>query len=337
MNGDRMMDEPVVTMDAASGTPPRNARVTLEDVAQASGVSRATVSYVLNDTPGRAISERTRELVHETARRLGHVPNAAARALRSGKSSVVLALLPSFSRGYVADRVLETLDEALSARGYALAVHHYDPTRRTLTELWGMISPAIVVALAGLSLSDESVIQRADARLVGVHNNLNHAYAGGMQVDYLVSRGHSRIGYLYPDHPNLAGVADARWSGAEARARELGLADLVRTQTNPLDPDLAAAFELWASAGVSAVCVHNDQMASMVLLEMARRGMTAPDDLAVIGQDNAPVARMGITTIAIDIDDYSQFVTDSVIASLEGGVQPTPRSRFFTLVVRESA
>ncbi len=311
-------------------------RVTSADVAQASGVSRATVSYVLNEAPGRAISEKTRELVKTTAARLGHVPNAPARALRSGQSKIVLALLPSFSRGFVADRVLETLDISLSERGYALAAHRYDESSRSLAELWGMISPSLVVAMAGLSLPEVSVVESANARWVSVHDSLDHLRAGRMQIDYLVSAGHARIGYLYADQAEVSVVADARWDGAQARAEQLGLPALVRCDVDPNEAELDQAIDAWLAAGVTAVCAHNDQMATMLLLAMHRRGLEAPENLAVIGNDDAPIARFGLTTIAIEIDQYAAYVVRAVLDSLEDRpVQPPPD--FLRLVVRESA
>ena len=73
---------------------PRANRVTGRDVAERAGVSRATVSYVLNDTPRQTISAGTRDRVREAATQLGYSPSAAARTLRTGRSDVVLCLLP---------------------------------------------------------------------------------------------------------------------------------------------------------------------------------------------------------------------------------------------------
>ncbi|HEY4224342.1 MAG TPA: LacI family DNA-binding transcriptional regulator [Pseudolysinimonas sp.] len=323
-----------VSSEQPSPAPKR--RVTSADVAQASGVSRATVSYVLNEAPGRAISEKTRELVKTTAARLGHVPNAPARALRSGRSKIVLALLPSFSRGFVADRVLETLDISLSERGYALAAHRYDEDSRSLAELWGMISPSLVVAMAGLSLPEASVVESANARWVSVHDSLDHLRAGRMQIEYLVSAGHTKVGYLYADQAAVSIVADARWRGAQACAGELRLPPLVRCDIDPNEPELDGAIDTWLAAGVTAVCAHNDQMASMLLLAMHRRGLEAPGDLAIIGNDDSPIARFGLTTIAIDIEQYASYVVGAVLDSLDDRpVSPPPD--FLRLVVRETA
>jgi DNA-binding LacI/PurR family transcriptional regulator len=316
---------------------PARRRVTTTDVARESGVSRATVSYVLNDVPGTAISQRTRDLVKSTALRLGHVPNASARALRSGRSSIVLALLPSFSRGFVADAVLEALDRALSERGYALAVHHYDPKHQSLSDLWGMISPAIVVALAGLTLNEESVIRRADARLVAVHNTLDHVEAGRMQARHLIAAGHTRLGYLRPDDEALATVADARWSGVKETCAALGISEPVLCKVDMLVPELRGPIEAWRAAGITAVCAHNDLLAAMILLELGRMGLHAPDDIAVIGNDDHPIAKLGITTVAIEIGLYAEFVVDSVMSSLRGEEPALPSSTFLKLVVRDTA
>ena len=68
----------------AGNLPSKRKRATSADVAREAGVSRATVSYVLNNVPKRKISDETRTLVLETAARLGHVPYAPARSLRLG-------------------------------------------------------------------------------------------------------------------------------------------------------------------------------------------------------------------------------------------------------------
>ena len=91
-------------------------------MAAAAGVSRATVSYVLNGVHDR-ISERTRERVYDAAERLGYVPNAVASALRAGRTEVVLLALPSWPLGpAVAEWVSAGVAE-LERLGYTPLVH----------------------------------------------------------------------------------------------------------------------------------------------------------------------------------------------------------------------
>jgi DNA-binding LacI/PurR family transcriptional regulator len=167
-------------------------RATSEDVARASGVSRATVSYVLNNAEGRNISEQTRRLVHETAKRLGHVPFAPARALSSGRSDIVLALVPGFTLGYVFEQGLEALDVALAERGAALMVHRHLESVRHLSDLWKLVSPELVVTTGGLSEPEVESIGDSDARLVDIGSIVPHRTLGRAQAEHLIERGHRR-------------------------------------------------------------------------------------------------------------------------------------------------
>src|SRR4051812_10769267 len=90
-------------------------RVTSSDVARVSGVSRTTVSYVLNDTPGVSISAPTRAHVLATAKDLGYTPSAAARTLRTGRSEVVLVIMPRWVSSAVTEAFLDHLDRLLGA------------------------------------------------------------------------------------------------------------------------------------------------------------------------------------------------------------------------------
>ena len=87
-------------------------RVTLKDIARAADVTTATVSYVINNTPGQSIAAETRERVQRAARELNYVPNSAARALRRRRSGCVGVVakknlaVPRFSRRSAASRAV---------------------------------------------------------------------------------------------------------------------------------------------------------------------------------------------------------------------------------------
>src|SRR3954454_5418345 len=98
-------------------------RVTSADVARVAGVSRATVSYVLNDTPHQTISAGTRNRVLAAAARLGYAPSAAARTLRTGRSDLVLCLLPDWPIGQEVCSLLGNLPTALARSGLSFVAH----------------------------------------------------------------------------------------------------------------------------------------------------------------------------------------------------------------------
>jgi DNA-binding LacI/PurR family transcriptional regulator len=95
-------------------------RVTSEDVARASGVSRATVSYVLNNDPRQSIPLETRERVLTVARELGYRPFTPARILRAGYSRIVLVVLQFELVDPAIARSLKELEAALAGQGFSL-------------------------------------------------------------------------------------------------------------------------------------------------------------------------------------------------------------------------
>ncbi len=123
----------------------RTRRVTSADVAREAGVSRTTVSYVLNDTPHQKIPEETRQRVLDAVARLEYAPSAAARTLQRGRSDTVLCLLPNWPIGPAVGASLEHLSAALAARGLTLLAHPSAGSSRTLADAWRAVSPAAVV------------------------------------------------------------------------------------------------------------------------------------------------------------------------------------------------
>lgn len=314
-------------------------RVTSAEVARAVGVSRATVSYVLNNTPSRRVSEATRSLVLAEAARLGHVPSAAARSLRLGRSNVVLALIVDHvGTGYTGHHTLAVLDKALAEHGYMLVVHRLDPGLRPLSEIWKLMSPGLVVSMGGLSMLDRASIRDARAKLVGAWGLIRHRDAGVLQVEYLAEQGHTKIGYALPTLPYLQGVAAERLDGARETCAALGLDDPEVRVVSPDDPaSFTTALEHWRALGVTAVCAHSDEIAAMLILAAPAVDMTVPGDLAIIGVDDTPLAGQGITTVRLDLERYSAAIVEMTLRSLDDEPLPPPPEKLFSLVRRRTA
>ena len=140
--------------------------VTSADVARESGVSRTTVSYVLNGTAGTSISEATRRRVLEAAERLGYAPSAAARTLRSGRSDLVLCVLPDWPVGPVVETMLDHLADELAERELSVLVHHVRGDR-PLSHLWRAVTPRTVVGLTPFEPDEVRAMRRAGIQVVG--------------------------------------------------------------------------------------------------------------------------------------------------------------------------
>ncbi len=317
--------------------PPR--RVTSADVARASGVSRATVSYVLNNAPDRSISESTRALVLETADRLGHLPYAPARALRSGRMNVVLAIVAGFSIGYVFDLALDRLNRELGNRGYAFLVTRVNDEKEGLNirGLWGAVTPTLVLGMGGIPEHARKLIEMSDATLVEDVGIISYVGTGRLQAEHLERSGHRILGFAYPEDPNIDRYARQRLEGVRAVCAERGLPEpLVGVVSSRIDA-VVEQIERWRSAGVTAICAHNDDIALMVMAAMASIGLTAGVDLAVIGVDDIPLSNMGLSTVSIDSDVFTTVLIERVVSVLEGREPIVGDSPLLHLVLRSTA
>ena len=331
----------------ASGRP---RRPTAADVAREAGLSRATVSYVLNDTPHQVIPEATRRRVLDAAAALGYTPSAAARALVSGRSDVVLLLLPDWPIGSSVGALIENLSAALAAHGYTFVAHPRTPDR-PVGEVWKAITPAAVVTFEGLDEAESARLRSAGIELAvalfGVRGGrameVPEQRAGRLQVEHLAATGHRAIGYAYPDDARVQGFARPRLEGARQACAELGLPEPV-VETVPLDrAGAAAAVGRWRARGprVTAVAAYNDEVALAVLSGARDSGLTVPDDLAVVGVDNIPAAAFAappLTTVEADLAVLAAHIADDIARRLAGAeVPPRPGSDIHAVVVRESA
>ena len=326
-------------------------RVTSADVARAAGVSRATVSYVLNDTPHQTISAGTRTRVRDAAAALGYAPSAAARTLRTGRSDVVLCLLPDWPIGQEVGALLGNLSSALATAGLTFVAHPGSREDRPIAEIWKALTPAAVLAFADFSDDEIDAMRSAGVALVVAllgrtrqrrrELEVSQQLVGRLQAVHLTAGGHTRIGYAYPDDERVRIFADPRLDGAREACAELGLAEPV-VCTVPLDPVAAAdAIGHWRASGVTAVCAYNDEVALAVLAGMRRTGLAAPGGLAVVGVDDIPAARLAdpaLTTVTTDQQAVAAHLAATIVAAINGRAEPLPPDGDFVHIVpRESA
>ncbi|MEU8234979.1 LacI family DNA-binding transcriptional regulator [Actinoplanes sp. NPDC048967] len=326
-------------------------RVTSADVAKLAGVSRATVSYVLNDTPHQTISAATRGRVIDAATSLGYAPSAAARALRTGRSDVVLCLLPDWPIGPEVGTLLGNLSTELARSGMTFVAHPGSQADRPIADLWKAITPAAVLAFTDFSPAEIDAMRAAGVALVvGLLGRstsprreleVPQQRVGRLQAEHLVTAGHTRIGYAYPDDDRVRIFAEPRLEGARltCAARDV-TGPAVRVV--PLDAEAAEpAVRAWHDEGVTAVCAYNDDVAMAVLAGMRRLGLHAPADLAIIGVDDIPAARLAVpalTTVTTDQAAVAAHLATTVLAAINGRpIPPSELSGIVQVVQRESA
>jgi DNA-binding LacI/PurR family transcriptional regulator len=337
--------------DTGQPTGQRPRRPTGADVARRAGLSRATVSYVLNDTPHQVIPEQTRQRVLVAAAELGYTPSAAGRALRSGHSDVVLLLLPDWPIGPGVGRLLESLSSALADQGLTFVAHPRS-TGRPVTDVWKAITPAAVITFEQLDDAETKKLEAAGVELTvalfGGHRgsqamDIPEQRTGRLQAEHLAVGGHRRLGYAWPDDPRVLTFAQPRLDGVRQACADLGLAE-PHVVTVPLTPDgVAGAVRAWRAAepAVTGICAYNDEIALALMAGARREGVDVPGQLAVIGVDDIPgaaAALPSLTTVRADMPVLAGFIADSIRRKLDG--RPVPRrpgSDIHTVIPRDSA
>lgn len=330
-------------------------RVTAADVARESGVSRTTVSFVLNRTPHQVISEATRQRVTAAADRLGYTPHGAARSLRAGRSDLVLFYLPLLPIGPSITRQMEHLGALLHKQGLSLVTYvSPDAGSSGLTDLLRSVTPAAVVGLTAVSPSDAEVLHRARIPVVlpqvegarsgeGVLGTAQERI-GRLQVEHLAVQGHRILAYALPDNVEvLHGFADARLEGVRRECLELGLAQPVVREVALTVESAATALQAWRALPEppTAVCAYNDEVAIALLGGAAHLGLRVPEDMAVIGVDDVPLALVAVpplTTVIIETRATSELLVSSVVRAIAGKPRvPESASDLVRLVLRDSA
>ncbi|MGC7101037.1 LacI family DNA-binding transcriptional regulator [Amycolatopsis lurida] len=320
-------------------------RSTSEDVARAAGVSRTTVSFVLNNRPGQSIPEETRQRVLEAARRLDYRPHASARTLAAGRSDLVLLSIPDTRLGPGTSRFVEELTAALAEHGLTLITHLAGAHDR-LPDVCATVNASAVVGLSPFDTETADALHRAGAEVVlprsdprvGVGDAME--LAGRLQAEHLISLGHHRLGYAMPVHSGLRVMADARLAGVTGACAAAGIAAPVVEEIGLEIADASRAVTRWRSSGVTGVCAYNDETAIAVLAGVRDRGVTVPEELAVVGVDDIPTAKLAappLSTIRFDVHEAGRRRAEAIVAALSGQkVEPSSDAGGPLLVRRSS-
>ncbi|GAB1339164.1 LacI family DNA-binding transcriptional regulator [Streptomyces sp. E-15] len=320
-------------------------------MARLAGVSRATVSYVLNNATAVRISEATRERVREAARELGYVPHAAARSLRAGHSRMVLMPTPAIPVGPLYSRFLSELQWALGRLDYTVVQYgsvglQGDEAARA----WAELRPvAVLVPGSGLGPQGVAVLRRAGARAVvtvgpdrveGAHAVLmDHDAVGHCAGAHLHARGRRRIGVVLPGEPGLDAYARPRLAGVRQALRGT---DATVTEL-PLDPTEEAAAELaarWTESGLDAVFAYNDEYAMLLMRALQDEGLRIPEDVAVIGADDLMLGRLlrpRLSTVHIELPSGRDLAALVDRAVRDPGAEPGVHTVLGASVVRRES
>ncbi|MEU2339367.1 LacI family DNA-binding transcriptional regulator [Streptomyces sp. NPDC006654] len=316
---------------ASSGTGPR--RVTIDDVAEAAGVSRQTVSRALNDKGEIGVS--TKQRVLDAALALGYRPSRFARGLVRQDTVSVGLVIPDLLNPFFTEVAAAALD---AARGRGWHVVVYDTGDRVEEERGTLevIASQVDAVVGYLSLPEEEIARLTRGLPVVL---IDRAHRGerfsSIRIDgeagvhaairHLTGAGHRRIGML--DHVERSGPSVRHaWFDAAMTACGLDAGSVARADQSAEGGERALQELLAEHPDLTAVFVFNDIIAFGALRAARRMGREVPGDLAVIGFDGLRLGALvepPLTTVALDIRGLGALAVEQAARLLTGSA-PLP-------------
>jgi LacI family transcriptional regulator len=315
-------------------------RVTSQDVAKAAGVSRTTVSLVLNEVQGIKIRPETRQRVIEIADQLGYVPNAAARALVRQRAQIIGLFLTRRSHHISSDafitQTLEGLLEVAHQHDMRLLIDIIEPEHQAEVYLEMARAKRIDgILLSGPRLDDSALRllerDRFPTVLIGQLPGTNFCFvdvdncaSAEMAVAHLIQLGHTRI----------ACITNAAASYTAAVDRLRGYQNALETAGLTFDPNLVRYGDFTVDSGYqqmrsllesgvnfTAAFVASDTLVLGAKAALVERGLRVPEDVALVGFDDLPFAQYmnpPLTTVHLPAVELARQACDLLICMLQG-------------------
>lgn len=327
-------------------------RARLVDVAKDAGVSPATVSRAMMQP--ELLSGDTLARVRQSASRLGYRPDATARALASGRSMTIGAVMPTLDNA-IFSRALHTMQTTLAGHGYQLLVasHEYnaaaemEAVRKLIAQgVDGlMLVGAERAAETEAALRDSAMPTVLTWRTVGDRAGVvvDNELAGWLAARHLIDLGHRRIGVVV-GRAHFNDRQRARLAGAKACLIDAGLAlpdSLVSHQPTTLAGGRAGCAALLALAEPpTAVIGGIDFIAIGCMIEAQAHGLSVPGDISVVGIDDIDMSAHlapPLTTVHIPTGGIGEQAAVMLLGLIRKERVPECVSLPIELVVRRSS
>jgi len=333
-------------------------RTIAQDVADLAGVSRTTVSFVLNDVPGMRIGDDTRQRVSEAARQLDYHPDATARRMVKGRTSIigfVLRQTPDqiFSDHFLPE-VLHGLSRAAAAQGYHILIEPSPPDDSNSYIRLMRERHVDGIVLSGPRFDDQEVlrtqVESSPVVLMGQLPGTNLPFVdvdnvsgAAMVTRHLIDLGHRRIAFISNAQPIYTASADRLTGYRQA----LATADISYDERLVRYGDFAPASGEAAMNNLlrldprpTAVFVASDTVAMGALRAIHAAGLAVPHDMALVGFDDAPYSEFiepPLTTVRLPAFGLGWGAADLLIRLINKEVIRQPSVLLETeLIIRKS-
>jgi DNA-binding LacI/PurR family transcriptional regulator len=321
---------------------------TIRDIAREAAVSVATVSRAMNGLA--SVRPELRKHIEEVATRLGYVPHAAARHLSSARSGMIGVVIPDL-HGEFFSELLRGMDREASERGLYLMLMrmHGDAARgvAALNAMRGRVDGLLVMApqvaadelLAHLPRDMPAVLLNCAPGQPGrAELRIDNAAGAAAIVEHLIATGRRRLVHITGPEGNID--AEERCRGARDACARAGITlRILPGDFNEPSGIAAAATLLDEGCDADAIFAANDMMAIGAMMTLKRAGIAVPEQIAIAGFDDIPLARLitpSLTTASIDIAAFGARGVARLAGAIAGQDDGLPEQRIPVVVIRGS-
>jgi LacI family transcriptional regulator len=328
-------------------------RATINDVAKQAGVSKTTVSHVINST--RFVEEDTKQRVLQVIAEIGYYPSLVARSLTTNRTGIIGLIVSDATNTFFGD-VLRGVEDVLQPKNYSIVVcntdeilerenHYIDLLLRQRVD--GIIAAATSQKWEALSQADvqhtpviflDRSYEGLEGPYIGV-NNRKGAYTG---TDHLIACGHKKIGIL-AGFQRLSTMRE-RLAGFRQALQDHNIAlpeEWVVESPLGIEPGCEAALKILSlSNRPSALFVNNNLLVLGVLLAIQQLGLHCPEDISLVGFDDHPwsaVSNPPLTVVKQPSRRLGQVAAETML-SLINDNRPLEKSIILDceLIIRKS-
>ena len=329
----------------------RSKRVSLKDLAAHLDLDPSTVSVVLNDVPGRSISQETRERIKAAAKLFNYTPSLLARSLRQRDTRMVGILLPLVGEEYHA-QVLSGVASELERNGYSYLIAQHRHSQDKLRDYIEMLISRGVQGFIAIDTRLTSVMHVPTVAVAGhqkvqdvTNVMLNHERAAILTMQHLNELGHRRIAVIRGQA--ASSDSEVRWAATSAAAKHFKV-EIPRKLAMQLDRDITSP-ELGytivqklmeASDDFTAIVCFNDIAALGAIRAVGDVGLRIPEDISVIGFDDIRLSmfsRPSITTIRQPLQTMGETAAKILLDRLKGDRVRDDVAVEPELIIRESS
>lgn len=322
----------------------------VRSIAQAAGVSVATVSRVLNNSP--SVSDTLRERVLAVVEQKNYIPNAGARSLSTRRQEVIGVIFPQEMYSEFFPELIKGLEKAARQHGSNILLAGTDGKQKTVQKIARSLFGKVDGLIFAIPETDDHVLDRVTSRVPNVWVNhvkedgsgitivTDNIYATGLMIDHLYAQGARKVAFI--NGPQEHYEARERQRGVIEALKRHGLEPVMLLPGDFTEQGGYLAGQQLLSSGraFDAIFAANDVMAIGCMYAMNQAGLYAPKDFLLAGFDCIPLTGYvtpRITSLRVNVRQMGERAIHLLMEKMSGSLADDYcESRHPELVVRES-